>query len=198
MSEPAKQLTTGICDKCGEPFDYLRGRKRRLFCPRCLVENNRDSKTRHRKSRELGDSKLQACAKRPMGASYRPHRAKAAKRCYDPTDAVAKMSTEEIARREGVSAQAIQKTLQKALGMIRKSPELKNLWALFTEEGRPVPKAETDYGEQILEWQLELARWYELYEQINEPETQEEAAAVLAEIQKFSERIGVLIEKFRN
>jgi hypothetical protein len=96
-------------------------------------------------------------------------------------------SNKDVAKFLGISAGHVDRIARSAIAKLQKNKELRELWRACMEEGLP---AHEDWGEQILDYQVELMRFYETYDQLRVWNCEAEALECLSEIRKFQQALG--------
>ena len=145
-------MTRGKCIHCQKSFLYeqqvgrVRGgglqRRIRSVCPKCGEENIKRHRQMHSDRMTLLANEMQSREQQEEG--------------------LLGLTQEEVAWRLGMTVEGVKYMERTALAKIRNHPQAHRLFALWKAEGAPTPGPQREAGEQILEWQMELSRWREL------------------------------------
>lgn len=108
-------------------------------------------------------------------------------------------SCEEIARALGLKTHQVVELERKALLKIRDNPELRNLWdtlKLELADGASLEgqRLAVDRGEALLDYQLGVADWWQLHDQLQEQGCADEAMELLDEIVSFQARMSAVLK----
>lgn len=165
-------MTETTCVFCQAPFEYENKGRKRMICPKCQLANAKASKRRWDRSIRTAQRTGETAPRASSQARFA-----------------------DLATREGISEGGAELLVRRALTKIARHPELKALWQAWREEGMPIPGAQTEPGEQLLEWEIELSDWYLLYERLIKARLPEEAAECLAEIEKAAGALRLGVQK---
>jgi hypothetical protein len=159
------------CRKCGAVFKFNYSGKGGLkyLCDPCRKENRREREQVR-------------CSRRRRGSV--PHGNENA------VKAVELNSNADVAQFLGISSKHVERLVRSALAKLQKNSELRELWRACLEEGLP---AQEDWGDRLLDYQLELNRFYGIYDQLRGRNCEAEALECLAEIRKFQHALGKVL-----
>jgi len=174
------------CEGCGDVFDYTRRRPK--YCPECRkiklnAQIQRYKKGRRKLEGRKGDKEEKFCGK------------------SDFMEKIGGAQYAEISRTLGIDFREVHRIERAALAKIRANPELKNLWGTLKEEladggvldgqslGGLVMGREGK-GNLLLDYQLAVADWWQIHDDIVEQGCTAEALECLGEIEQFQQKIA--------
>lgn len=168
---------TSTCRKpdCRKTFTFeYRGKGGRpTLCPACRLKARRESVERYQAKRKKD------------GAA--PVRTRANERLMKDAEL---NSQRAVAAALGISFGNLRKIERNVLNRIRKDPELRELWQRCRQEGMP---AQEDWGDRVLDFQMELAEFYKVYEQLMGNNCEQEALECLVEIKKCQQALDKVL-----
>jgi hypothetical protein len=111
-------------------------------------------------------------------------------------ETVALRSRKEVAAILKIADRTLQNVERLALGKIRRKPELLKLWAQYREESEGNPRSEDDMGVLMLDWQLQVSRWYECVDHLGTIHFEKERRECEAEIARCQKALSELLARF--
>ena len=168
------------CEGCGDVFEYTRRRPK--YCPECrkikLNAQIQRYKKGIRKGLKKGDKEEKFTGKSSFLAQ------------------VGGASHAEIARVLNINKRQVEELERQVLMKIRTNPELKNLWGTLKEEladGAVLAEGvmgSANKGNLLLDYQLAVADWWQIHDDIVEQGCTAEALECLGEIEQFQRKIA--------
>ncbi len=154
---------TSPCKQCGTSFTYEfnpgRQKRAKTVCPKCQETNDR----KYEQARQARERSVGWRANTTVMKSAELN------------------SLPAVAAALGVSQAVLRKMEQRVLAKIRKHPDLRKLWLQCREEGIP---PQEDWGDRILDYQLELGEFYAVRETLSGHGCAAEALECEREIRK--------------
>ena len=170
------------CEGCGDVFEYTRRRPK--YCPECrkikLNAQIQRYKKGIRKTLKKGDKEEKFTGKSSFLAQ------------------VGGATHGEIARALHLNKRQVEELERQVLLKIRTNPELKDLWGTLKEELATGGVLESNFGlamgkdskgNLLLDYQLAVADWWQIHDDIVEQGCTAEALECLGEIEKFQQKI---------
>lgn len=169
-------MKVSICEnpECGRSFPYYDDLGRvRTLCPKCRKENNN-------KSKRAWD------ARQTKGIKVNPVKGENAVPLL--------LTTEEVARRLGISRRTAQREEMSALSKIRSSAPLLKAWRSLLESGFDFGNV-PELDELLEEWQGALSRWWTIHDQLRGQGLNEAADECLREIEPFQAKLNEFLSR---
>lgn len=168
---------TGTCVKCKTPFRYEYRGGKRIVCDKCQREALRLALERRRDSQRKLDTEYGGRELESNGTAVLRHA--------------------DMARLVGVTPSRIKQIERDALAKIRNHPEAKRLFKFWKEEGCPTAPLEADPSEKLLDWHLNLAELWGVYEDMFARGYSAEAVQCREEIASFFKTLRKAILELR-
>jgi hypothetical protein len=168
---------TGECIKCTRSFRYKdRGRKR-VICNRCLSANMQAHMLRRRQSQKKLASEEHARSLDAAGITLMDHGS--------------------VAKLQGLSPKRVQQIERQAFAKIRSHPEARKLFKFWMQEGCPTePKRQQDPAELFLNFHLNLAEWWAIYQDMYDRGLSSEAEECKQQIDEFYRVMRKALKEF--